>query len=96
MDVTCSGSAKAKLEWSFRMYDVNANGTIEEKEMEQIITAVYEMMGGNVKKAPQHAKHIFARMDTDKDHMITKPEFVKTCIADHKLYQLLTNEASDD
>ncbi len=78
-----------------QVYDVNANGTIDEKEMEQIITAVYEMMGGNVQKAPQHAKHIFAEMDKDNDKMITKPEFVNTCIADKEIYQLLTSEVMD-
>ncbi len=95
MDATCSGSVKAKLEWVFRIYDIDDNGTIEEKEMEQIITAVYEMMGGNVQKAPKHAKHIFTKMDKNNDRMITKPEFVNACIADHKLYQLLTNEVGD-
>ncbi len=77
------------------MYDVNANGTIEEKEMEQIVTVVYEMMWGNVKKAPQHSRHIFAKMDMDNDRMITKPEFVKTCITDKGIYQLLTNQVGE-
>ncbi len=77
------------------MYDVNANGTIDKEEMDQIVTAVYEMMGGNVKKAPQHSKAIFAKMDKDNDGMITKPEFIKTCTADKEIYQLLTNEVMD-
>jgi Ca2+-binding EF-hand superfamily protein len=37
INVTSSGTPEQKLEWAFRMYDIDGNGTIDEKEMVKII-----------------------------------------------------------
>lgn len=37
INVTSSGTPEQKLEWAFRMYDIDGNGTIDEKEMIKII-----------------------------------------------------------
>ncbi|VDD97822.1 unnamed protein product, partial [Enterobius vermicularis] len=37
INVTSSGSAKEKLQWAFKMYDINNDGTIDEFEMIKII-----------------------------------------------------------
>ena len=37
LDVTQCSSEKEKLQWAFRLYDVDASGSITVKEMENII-----------------------------------------------------------
>ena len=37
LDVTQCASEKEKLQWAFRLYDVDASGSITLKEMENII-----------------------------------------------------------
>jgi hypothetical protein len=38
INITSAGKPEQKLEWAFSMYDVNGDGTIEPKEMEEIIS----------------------------------------------------------
>ena len=38
INITSAGKPQQKLEWAFQMYDVNGDGTIEPKEMTEIIT----------------------------------------------------------
>ena len=38
INITSAGKPEQKLEWAFQMYDVNGDGTIEPKEMTEIIT----------------------------------------------------------
>ncbi|KAI6202872.1 Neuronal calcium sensor 2 [Aphelenchoides besseyi] len=86
-----------KLEWAFRMYDIDGNGTIDEKEMIKIIEAIYEMLGPEVTKSAddsprKRAKMIFEKMDVNNDKELTLKEFVDGCLADKELFQILTNE----
>lgn len=37
INITSGGQPKEKLEWAFQMYDIDGNGTIEKKEMTEII-----------------------------------------------------------
>jgi len=37
INITSAGKPEQKLEWAFQMYDVNGDGTIEPKEMTEII-----------------------------------------------------------
>ena len=40
LDVTQCASEKEKLQWAFRLYDVDASGSITVKEMENIISTL--------------------------------------------------------
>jgi Ca2+-binding EF-hand superfamily protein len=44
--VTSRGKLDEKLEWAFRLYDLDNDGTITRKEM----TAIFSMVGENEKK----------------------------------------------
>lgn len=97
INITSAGKPEQKLEWAFSMYDVNGDGTIEPKEMTEIITAIYSMVGASLsyndtdEDTPEkRTKEIFIKMDENKDGVLSKPEFIKGCMSDEFLYQMLT------
>lgn len=68
IDVTSAGSPEQKLNWAFKMYDVDGNGTIEPEEMSRIVHSIYAMMGPNqtlaerqLETPEQRADNIFKR-----------------------------------
>uniref|UniRef100_A0A915LAP1 EF-hand domain-containing protein n=1 Tax=Romanomermis culicivorax TaxID=13658 RepID=A0A915LAP1_ROMCU len=93
-----SGSAAAFISsFALGMYDIDGNGTIEEKEMIKIIEAIYEMLGPEVTRNAEdspsvRAKMIFEKMDLNKDRKLTQQEFISGCLSDKDLYQILTSE----
>ena len=77
------------------MYDVDGNGWIDLEEMTKIVKSIYTMMGPNspicsLTDTPEkRAKDIFCKMDTNSDGRVTRQEFVRSCIHDDKLLDLL-------
>merc|ERR1712112_441672 len=99
IDVTSSGAPEEKLNWAFSMYDVDGNGWIDLTEMTKIVKSIYKMMGPNQIAAAQQqgyetpeqrAEGIFKRMDINSDGKVTRQEFVRCCLHDQKLIELLT------
>ena len=39
------GNLNQKLSWTFRLYDLNGDGTITKTEMANVVVAVYELLG---------------------------------------------------
>ena len=39
------GSLEEKLSWTFRLYDLNHDGSITKSEMAAVVVAVYELLG---------------------------------------------------
>ena len=77
------------------MYDVDGNGWIDLGEMTRIVVSIYRMMDAkdkktNIESPEDKAIAIFQRMDVNKDGKVTRAEFVRTCLNDQKLLQLLT------
>ena len=77
------------------MYDVDGNGWIDPGEMTKIVKSSYKMMGPNQGKMDKfdtperRADDIFRRMDINSDGKLTRQEFVKGCLNDTNLLQLL-------
>ena len=78
------------------MYDVDGNGTIEPDEMSRIVHSIYAMMGPDqavvemaLESPEQRADNIFKRMDINSDGKLTRQEFVRGCLNDSNLLQLL-------
>ncbi|XP_050403647.1 neuronal calcium sensor 2 [Patella vulgata] len=95
------GKAEDKLNWAFDMYDIDGNGTIDHKEMESIIQAIYSMLGaalvGQSMDTPsERTVKIFEKMDSNGDGVLTKEEFIQGCLNDQCLYQMLTADASKE
>jgi neurocalcin delta len=61
-----------------------------------ILQAIYNMVGpclavDNEEDTPmKRTQDIFAKMDENKDGVLSKPEFIKGCMSDEFLYQMLT------
>merc|ERR1712218_171243 len=100
IDVTSSGSPEEKLNWAFSMYDVDGNGWIDLREMTRIVKSIYNMMGPNqvvmdkYESPEARAEGIFKRMDVNHDGKVTRQEFVRCCLEDQKLIELLTPNVS--
>ncbi|XP_023328104.1 neuronal calcium sensor 2 isoform X4 [Eurytemora carolleeae] len=96
IDVTSSGSPEEKLNWAFSMYDVDGNGWIDLPEMTKIVKSIYNMMGpqqramDTLESPESRAEGIFRRMDINSDGRVTRQEFVRCCLDDQKLIELLT------
>merc|ERR1712179_348173 len=101
IDVTSSGSPEEKLNWAFSMYDVDGNGWIDLMEMTRMVKSIYQVIkaqgeagaqvGGRMKEtAESRAEGIFKKMDRNSDGRVTREEFVRTCLGDQRLLELLT------
>jgi len=96
INITSAGKPEQKLEWAFQMYDVNGDGTIEPSEMAEIIGAIYNMVGPSLAVTDpadtpeKRTKEIFAKMDENNDGVLSKDEFIKGCLSDEFLCQMLT------
>ena len=68
LSVTSRGNLNDKLEWAFRLYDLDDDGKITRDEMLQIVTAIFSMVGkkDDMKDADPKEKveKIFSLMDT--------------------------------
>ena len=64
-------------------------GTIELREMIEIIGTLYEMEGLNKDNAKERAEKIFEQLDIDGDGELTVEEFCRGCLIDEDLVKLL-------
>jgi len=128
------GSLYQKLSWTFRLYDLNGDGTITKTEMANVVVAVYELLGIecatlenfnsclNLSYLPNNKEGVniditgvnmlvpplsctemdittlmgkvdlvFARLDTNKDGLLTEEEFIQGCLQDPEILQSLEN-----
>ena len=102
LDVAACRSEREKLEWAFRLYDVDASGSINLKEMAAIMVTMDNVEGrpvndedednedGSKKSVEEQAAELFAKLDVDDDGEITMKEFVNGYL------RLLGVEVDDD
>ena len=99
IDITSAGTLNEKLHYAFKMYDVDGNGQIDQGEMSKIILAIYELMGEKGFKPrdtpEERTKIIFSQMDRNGDGYLTEDEFLKGCLKDNELSDLLSPECSE-
>ncbi|XP_076807728.1 hippocalcin-like protein 4 isoform X2 [Clavelina lepadiformis] len=100
LSVTARGTFDQKLKWAFRMYDRDNDGHVTKSEMEEMIKAIYKLIGDrriqevlpNRLTAQQRADQIFSKMDKDGDENITLEEFKIAVSQDPSLVLLFQDE----
>ena len=95
INVMGNGSVEEKLMWSFKMFDIDENGSIDLDEMTRVIQSIYDMLGPNALTmtdfSPEvRANAIFTKLDKNEDQRVTQQEFVRGCSKDQELKNLLT------
>ncbi len=90
LDVTSCRSQREKLQWAFRLYDVDASGSINLKEITAIMETLDEVEGrhdgferNGYKPMSRRAEEIFGLLDVDHDGEITMDEFVEGYLKIH-------------
>ncbi|XP_043267813.1 Kv channel-interacting protein 2-like [Venturia canescens] len=76
------GDTDQKLSWIFGLYDIDGDGCITRKEMIVIVSSIYEMIedSRSMKSAVNdHVERLFAKMDLNRDGVISKDEFFTSC-----------------
>ncbi|RNA03141.1 Neuronal calcium sensor 2 [Brachionus plicatilis] len=93
ISVTAQGDIRKKLQMAFKMYDMDRNGKIDKKEMEKIITAIYDLVGEENRSGEnspsERVKMILKKLDTDQNGFLTQDEFVEGCLSDSYMRSLL-------
>ncbi|XP_023335010.1 neuronal calcium sensor 2 isoform X2 [Eurytemora carolleeae] len=88
-DMTSRGDPEEKLRWAFRMYDKDGSGEIEMGEMVEIFCLMYSIQGYTEEEATERAEKIFKSLDNNGDGTLEEEEFIKGCLADEELLELL-------
>ncbi|CAH1784554.1 unnamed protein product [Owenia fusiformis] len=95
LSVISRGSLREKLEWAFRLYDINGDGMITKDEMTDIVSAIYDLMGKYAEPVidettpRDHVETVFEKMDLNRDGLITMDEFMQTCGKERSLAESL-------
>ena len=84
LSATARGTLTQKLEWAFKVYDINGDGFITRNEMLEIYLAVHKMIGDQKLCLEEASKPIEAlvddiirRLDKDLDGKLSLEEFVE-------------------
>ena len=98
---SCFGTVEEKLEWIFKLVDLDGNGVIGKHELIKIVEQIYLLFGdddGNIygalrKKiaATERGKKIFEQLSKNEAKLnLTREEFVSGMSKDEELTRLLT------
>ncbi|XP_032236930.2 hippocalcin-like protein 1 isoform X2 [Nematostella vectensis] len=94
LSVTSRGNLDEKLEWAFRIYDINNDGSISRMEMIEIIEAVRKMHAcqkwpARVQSSVECTDRIMRKYDIDGDGLLSLEEFKAGVIEDPFLVMML-------
>ena len=81
LSVTSRGTLREKLEWTFRIYDIDGDGGVTEEEITQISKCMREINSTPEEEEStfweEDFKEMFHEMDVNKDGILTVGEFIE-------------------
>merc|ERR1712150_10828 len=84
LSITSRGTLEQKLEWAFKVYDMDEDGFITRKEMLEIVEAIYKMsqhnslsVSGDVSTPEASVDEIIKLFDINMDGKLSEEEFVE-------------------
>lgn len=82
------GSIEDKINFVFRLYDLNGDNVLTVDELSRIFFAVYRLLGDNVNRKhdqityEEQAERFHKRMDLEQTGYVTKEQFTNYCMRD--------------
>ena len=95
ISITASGNLRKKVALAFLVYDMDKNEQIDMKEMATLIEALFDLLNfeeydrKNENSAIERAKSIMDKLDTNRDNLLSRNEFLEGCINDKDICSLL-------
>ncbi|KAG2460906.1 S-modulin-like [Polypterus senegalus] len=100
LHLTSSGKTTEKLEWAFALYDVDGNGTINKKEVLEIVTAIFKMISPDdqdelpededtPEKRTDKIWQFFGKKENDK---LSEGEFIQGITENKEILRLIQYE----
>merc|ERR1711942_339689 len=96
--IMSDGTPEEVLTKIFRVFDVNSDGTITQKEMTKLIKDMYGLLKSedpNLAAKDLVSKSAFAEMDKDQDGKVTTAEFIAACMGQEDLSKMLALKVID-
>uniref|UniRef100_A0AC34PUU8 EF-hand domain-containing protein n=1 Tax=Panagrolaimus sp. JU765 TaxID=591449 RepID=A0AC34PUU8_9BILA len=91
LSIITRGSIDEKIDWIFRLYDVNKRGIIGQPELLMVTQSIYELLGKNVeppisrRSIIDHVLDVHRKMCRNGQSYIDREEFIRMCKADEQL-----------
>jgi Ca2+-binding EF-hand superfamily protein len=85
------GSIDDKIDFVFRLYDLNNDNVITLDELSRIFFAVYRLLGDNVNQKhdqmtyEQQAERLYNKIDLEQSGSITREQFINYCKRDSSI-----------
>ena len=82
------GSMDERLDFVFRLYDLNGDDVLTRDELQEIIQAVYQLLGDNVDQKHNQSTYrhqadtLFRKLDSQRTGAVTREQFLAHCRAD--------------
>ncbi|XP_022342797.1 neurocalcin homolog [Crassostrea virginica] len=98
LSVSTRGSLDQKIQFAFRIYDIDGDGFISKQEMLEIIRAIHKMVESSMKSeqsklAPEERTNvIFKRMDKNADDKLSLEEFMNGVKEDQSIVSFLQGD----
>merc|ERR1711874_702514 len=98
MGIMADGTPEQVLTKIFRVFDVNSDGTISQKEMTRLVKDMYGLINiDNTEQATKEmiANNAFAEMDKNEDGKVTVDEFITACMSQEHCSKMLALKVID-
>ena len=96
--IMSDGSPEEVLGKLFRVFDVNSDGSITNKEMQRLVKDMYGLLKSedpDVAAKDMIAKSAFAEMDKNEDGKVTLEEFRTACMGREEFSKMLAVKVID-